>query len=92
MSGEELGLVTALTIGDKDLLDKEQLTSFSRTGAMHIMAVSGLHVGMISLGLSGMLFFLRGRIQDHQVAHNYACPVGICLHHGHVAFGTCGPQ
>ncbi len=57
LSGEELGLVTALTIGDKELLDKEQLTSFSRSGAMHIMAVSGLHVGMISLALSYALFF-----------------------------------
>ncbi|MDZ7636518.1 MAG: ComEC/Rec2 family competence protein [Bacteroidales bacterium] len=63
LSGEELGLVTALTIGDKELLDKEQLTSFSRSGAMHIMAVSGLHVGMVSLALSTVLFFLRGRLQ-----------------------------
>jgi competence protein ComEC len=63
LQGEELGLVTALTIGDKELLDKEQLTTFSRSGAMHIMAVSGLHVGMISLALSWMLFFFRGRLK-----------------------------
>jgi len=63
LEGEELGLVTALTIGDKDLIDKEHLTTFSRSGAMHIMAVSGLHVGMISLGLSFMLFFLRGKLK-----------------------------
>lgn len=63
LEGEELGLVTALTIGDKDLLDREQLTSFSRAGAMHIMAVSGMHVGMISLGLSYMLFFMRRRFR-----------------------------
>jgi competence protein ComEC len=62
LGGEELGLVTALTIGDKELLDREHLTSFSRSGAMHIMAVSGLHVGMISLALSWLLFFLRGRL------------------------------
>lgn len=63
LDGEELGLVTALTIGDKDLIDKEHLTTFSRSGAMHIMAVSGMHVGMISLGLSFLLFFLRGRLK-----------------------------
>ena len=62
LEGEELGLVTAFTIGDKDLIDKEHLTTFSRSGTMHIMAVSGLHVGMISLGLSFMLFFLRGKL------------------------------
>jgi len=62
LSGDDLGLVTALTIGEKDLLDRELLTSFSRAGAMHIMAVSGLHVGMISLCLSSLLFFLRRRL------------------------------
>jgi competence protein ComEC len=41
LQGEELGLVMALTIGDKELLEKDRLTSFSRSGAMHIMAVSG---------------------------------------------------
>jgi competence protein ComEC len=62
LEGEELGLVIAFTIGDKDLIDKEHLTTFSRSGTMHIMAVSGMHVGMISLGLSFMLFFLRGKL------------------------------
>ncbi len=62
LEGEDLGLVTALTIGEKDLLGRDLLTSFSRTGAMHIMAVSGLHVGMISLMISGLLFFMRRRM------------------------------
>src|SRR5690606_15984691 len=30
LEGEALGLITALTIGDKELLDRERLTSFSR--------------------------------------------------------------
>ncbi len=63
LRGEELGLIMALTIGDKELLEKERLTSFSRSGAMHIMAVSGLHVGMISMALSWLLFFLRGKLR-----------------------------
>ncbi len=63
LQGEELGLVMALTIGDKELLEKERLTSFSRSGAMHIMAVSGLHVGMISMALSWFLFFLKGKLR-----------------------------
>ena len=63
LQGEELGLIMALTIGDKELLEKDRLTSFSRSGAMHIMAVSGLHVGMISMALSWLLFFLKGRLR-----------------------------
>lgn len=60
---EGLGVVTALTLGDRELLDREHLEAFSRSGVMHIMAVSGLHVGMISMALSWMLFFLRGRLK-----------------------------
>lgn len=63
LEGESLGLITALTIGDKDLLEKERLTTFSRSGTMHIMAVSGLHVGMISMALSWLLFFMKGRLK-----------------------------
>jgi len=63
LEGENLGLVTALTIGDKDLLDKDQLTSFSRAGVMHVMAVSGMHVGMISIFLSSLLFFMKRRLK-----------------------------
>lgn len=60
---EGLGVITALTLGDRDLLDREHLEAFARSGVMHIMAVSGLHVGMISMALSWMLFFLRGRLK-----------------------------
>jgi len=60
LQGEALGLITALTIGDKELLDRERLTTFSRSGAMHIMAVSGLHVGMISMALSWLLSSCAG--------------------------------
>lgn len=63
LQDNELGLIIALTLGDKEYLEQERLTSFSRAGAMHIMAVSGLHVGMISMALSWLLFFLRGRLK-----------------------------
>ena len=60
---EGLAVITALTLGDRELLDREHLDAFARSGVMHIMAVSGLHVGMISMALSWMLFFLRGRLK-----------------------------
>lgn len=63
LSGDRLALVTALTLGDRQYFEKEQLANFSRAGVMHVMAVSGLHVGMISLFLSFILFFLRGRLK-----------------------------
>lgn len=51
-------IATALLVGFQEELDPETKTSFSRVGAMHILAVSGLHVGIIFILLSKFLFFL----------------------------------
>jgi competence protein ComEC len=47
LSGKELAIAKALILGDKSLLDTEVKNSFTNTGAMHVLAVSGLHVGII---------------------------------------------
>lgn len=44
---EVRGVLLAITLGVKDELDTELQTSFSAAGAMHVLAVSGLHVGII---------------------------------------------
>ncbi len=45
----ELAVLNALFLGDKSLLSGDQKEQFSNAGAMHILAVSGLHVGVIYL-------------------------------------------
>ena len=47
LSGTELAIAKALVLGDKSLLDGETRNSFTATGAMHVLAVSGLHIGLI---------------------------------------------
>jgi len=47
LKGNELSIAQALILGDKSLLDSETTNSFSNTGAMHVLAVSGLHIGII---------------------------------------------
>jgi competence protein ComEC len=47
LNGDELAIGTALILGDKSLLDSEIRNAFTSTGAMHALAVSGLHVGII---------------------------------------------
>lgn len=51
-----LGLMDALLLGNKSGLTSDIMTDFKRTGAMHILAVSGLHVGI----LVGMIQFILG--------------------------------
>lgn len=40
-------LITALVTGDKSYLDKTLLSAFRESGASHILALSGLHLGII---------------------------------------------
>ncbi|HRG82885.1 MAG TPA: ComEC/Rec2 family competence protein [Chitinophagaceae bacterium] len=44
---QEKGLAEALLIGYKNDLDKELVQSYSNTGVVHIIAISGLHLGII---------------------------------------------
>jgi competence protein ComEC len=47
LKGDELAIAKALILGDKSSLDGEITSKFSNTGAMHVLAVSGLHVGIL---------------------------------------------
>lgn len=44
---DELAVFSALTLGDKSMLDSELRQGYSAAGLMHILAVSGLHVGLV---------------------------------------------
>lgn len=60
----ENGIAKALILGVKDDLDNEVKQAYSTAGAMHVLAVSGLHVGIIYLIIK-MIFGklkLAGRI------------------------------
>jgi competence protein ComEC len=46
-SPAEFSIAAALVLGIKDGLDNELIQSYAASGAMHVLAVSGLHVGII---------------------------------------------
>lgn len=57
------GLATALLIGWKGGLDPESKQQYTRTGTIHIIAISGLHVSLVFEILWRLLFpliFIRG--------------------------------
>lgn len=47
IEGQELGIISALTLGYREDLDKDVQRAFSASGAMHVLAVSGLHTGIV---------------------------------------------
>ena len=55
------GLMTGLLLGDRSGLPRQVLTEFQRCGVLHVLAVSGLHVGIILVGVSWPLRRLFGR-------------------------------
>jgi competence protein ComEC len=57
-----LQIAKALVLGIKDDLDSETQRAYASAGAMHVLAVSGLHVGIIY----GIILFLIGKWKDHQ--------------------------
>ncbi len=49
LENEEFGILSALILGDKSYLNYQTKASFSNAGVIHILSVSGLHVGIIYL-------------------------------------------
>lgn len=67
IEGEELAVVAAVTLGEKNLLDPDQKENFIKAGVVHIMAVSGLHAMILSLFVFNILFFLKRRFNTLRV-------------------------
>ncbi|OQX80487.1 MAG: hypothetical protein B6D61_01860, partial [Bacteroidetes bacterium 4484_249] len=59
LTGREFAVASAILLGYDDKLDADQQREFSGAGAMHILCVSGLHVGIIYVILSNLLIFLN---------------------------------
>ncbi|RPD40238.1 ComEC/Rec2 family competence protein [Chitinophaga barathri] len=55
---EEYGVAQALLIGYRDELDKEIVQAYTNTGVVHIIAISGLHLGLIYVSLLQLLKWL----------------------------------
>ena len=56
-------IVRAVTIGDRAALPQETSAAFSQSGIAHVLAVSGLHTGIVMLVIGSLLSLLNlGRV------------------------------
>jgi competence protein ComEC len=55
----EQAVLSSLVLGFTGNLDPEIRTSFAATGTVHILSVSGMHVGIVYFLLLSLLFFLN---------------------------------
>ena len=55
LHGQPLALISAITLGERDALDSDLRQSFAAAGAAHVLAVSGLHTGIIYIVVVSLL-------------------------------------
>ena len=55
---EAFAVASTLVLGYRADLNKETLSAYSKTGTIHALSVSGMHVGIIYIFLNWALFFL----------------------------------
>lgn len=69
-----LGLMKAMLIGDKDLLDDDLTDAYADTGVVHIMAISGAHITVFFLLVAFLLGWIKHK-KYHWVKYIAALPL-----------------
>lgn len=72
------GIALALVLGVKDQLADQVREAYSRAGAMHVLAVSGLHIGIVYGVVAFLLSFLQ-RTRRGRLLHALACVATLWL-------------
>ena len=82
---DELGVAGALLLGYNDYITPDVIQAYAASGALHVLSVSGLHVGVVYVVLLKLLFFMnRSRtmriwqtIISITIIWIYACLTGL---------------
>ncbi len=85
IDSKEVAVLKALTLADKTALDQSLKDTYSHSGASHVLAVSGLHVGILYFLLSLLIPVVRrpkwlGWIRELVIIlllWSYACMIGL---------------
>ena len=69
------GVLKCVLLGDRGAVTDEQNTSFQRTGTVHFLAVSGLHIALVALSVS--LILRLAKVSPRVVAISAIAVVGL---------------
>lgn len=76
ISPGSLALIKALSIGDKSQISTQQWLILSKTGTSHLMAISGLHIGLVA----GMVYWVFFKCWLRLPSNRYSAPqIGACF-------------
>jgi competence protein ComEC len=79
---EQAGLASAVLLGEREHIEPEQSEAYMATGTVHVLSISGLHVGVLAGALVWLLHFvplprLLGALSVAAVTGMYALMVDI---------------
>lgn len=58
LPNNEASIMKTMLLGEKEAIDKDTKALYQRNGIAHILAISGLHISLLSAGLMNLLKFL----------------------------------
>ncbi len=57
----ESAVLRALVVGDEEGIDRDLRDAFTRAGVVHVLSISGLHIGLVAAGSLAILRWLLAR-------------------------------
>ncbi|MCH5175338.1 MAG: ComEC/Rec2 family competence protein [Prevotellaceae bacterium] len=75
INGKSGNIIEAMTIGMTDNLDKDTRRTYATAGTSHVLAMSGLHVGLIAMALQ--FFFITNAMPHHWIGICNICIIAI---------------
>lgn len=75
LSDDAFAICSALLVGFDDEINKEVLTSFSHSGTLHILSVSGMHTGVIC----GIILFIFSYLDKEDKHKKLKCAIIITV-------------
>ena len=72
------GLYQALLIGYRGNIPLQILEQFKNAGTMHLLAISGLHLGLLG-GITALLLTLIGKRSQWLLLHTHVPTLAVCL-------------
>lgn len=58
---DEFAVASAIMLGYRDYMNAEIVQAYASSGALHVLSVSGLHVGVLFIGLQFVFSFLNNK-------------------------------
>ncbi len=80
LPGREGGIAAALLVGDRRYISQHTYRLFQKSGLAHLLAISGLHMGLVCFGVMGVVRFCGALVPAYAVRvplHKVAAVVAL---------------